>query len=58
MSPRNFAKVQLGPYFLSSKHYDPNDKPHIHLTKKEKVLKYSGLAYIISFFKSRRANKK
>ena len=58
MSPRNFAKAQMGPYFLSSKHYDRNDKPHIHLTKKEKVLKYSGITYIVSLFKSRRVNKK
>jgi hypothetical protein len=58
MSPRNFAKVQMGPYFLSSKHYDPNEKPHIHLTLKEKVLKYTGIGYVVSFFKSRRANKK
>ena len=58
MSPRHQAKYQLGSHFLSSWHYDKNDKPHIHLTPKEKVLKYSGIAYIVSFFKSRRANKK
>lgn len=52
MSPRNFAKAQLGPYFLSSKHYDPNAKPHIHLTRKQKVLKYSGITYVIGLFKS------
>ena len=58
MSPRNFAKAQMGPYFLSSKHFDSNKKPHIHLTKKEKVLKYTGITYIVSLFKSRRVNKK
>jgi len=52
MSPRNFSKYQLGPYFLSTKHYDPNNKPHIHLTPKEKVLKYTGITYVIGLFKS------
>lgn len=54
MSPRNFAKAQMGPYFLSSKRYDPNDKPHIHLTPKQKVLKYTGITYVIGLFKSRK----
>jgi hypothetical protein len=54
MSPRNFAKHQMGPYFVSGVHYDPNKKPHIHLTPKEKVLKYSGITYVIGLFKSRK----
>ena len=52
MSPRNFAKHQMGPYFLSTEHYDRNDKPHIHLTRKQKVLKYTGITYVIGLFKS------
>jgi hypothetical protein len=47
-----------GPYYLSSKHYDPLKKPSNHQTFICKVLKYSGIAYIVSFFKSRRVNKK
>ena len=58
MSPRNFAKHQMGPNFIYGEHYGKYNKPHIHLTKKEKVLKYSGITYIVSLFKSRRVNKK
>ena len=54
MSPRHQAKYQMGPYFLSSKHFDRNKKPHIHLTPKEKVLKYTGITYVIGLFKSRK----
>jgi hypothetical protein len=50
--PRNFSKYQLGTHFLFSKHYDRNDKPHIHLTRKQKVLKYTGITYVIGLFKS------
>ena len=54
MSPRHFTKYQLGSDFLSSKHYDTNKKPHIHLTRKQKVLKYTGITYVIGLFKSRK----
>lgn len=54
MSPRHFTKVIYGPYYLSDKHYDPNKKPHIHLTPKEKVLKYTGIGYVVRLFKSRK----
>jgi hypothetical protein len=58
MSPRHFTKVMYGPYYLSDKHYDPLKKPSNRQTFICKVLKYTGIGYIISFFKSRRANKK
>ena len=50
--PRNFSKYQLGSHFLFTEHYDPNNKPHVHLTRKQKVLKYTGIAYVIGLFKS------
>jgi hypothetical protein len=52
MSPRNFAKHQMGPNFIYGEHYDRYNKPHIHLTPKEKVLKYTGITYVIGLFKS------
>lgn len=54
MSPRHFTKAMYGPYYLSDKHYDPNKKPHIHQTILCKVLKYTGITYVIGLFKSRK----
>jgi len=52
MSPRHFTKATFGPYYMSGKHYNPNKKPHIHQTITCKVLKYTGIAYVIDLFKS------
>jgi len=52
VSPRNFAKHQLGPNFIYGEYYDRYNKPHSHLTFKEKVLRYTGITYVIGLFKS------
>lgn len=44
MSPRNFAKYQLGPYFVSNPHYC-DDKEKKHISIKNSVQGY----YYISF---------
>ena len=52
MSPRHFTKVMYGPYYLSDKHYDPLKKPSNRQTFICKVLKYTGITYVIGLFKS------
>jgi hypothetical protein len=54
MSPRYFTKATFGPYYMSDKHYNPLKKPSNRQIFICKVLKYTGIAYVIGLFKSRK----